>query len=91
MKPFRQETIRAKHLIPAGAAAGLPFRLGWHTFRHSYRRWLDEASTPLGIIKELLRHARISTTMDVYGVGTLTTAKRNAQTAVVALLRGNSV
>ena len=79
-RPYHQDSIRAKHLIPTGREIGLDRPLGWHTFRHSYRRWLDEAGTPLGIIKELMRHADISTTMNVYGVGTLTPAKRQAHT-----------
>lgn len=81
--PLHQDSIRKRHLIPAGKAAGLERPLGWHTFRHSYRRWLDEAGTPVGIIKELMRHAHISTTMDVYGVGRLTPAKRRANAAIV--------
>lgn len=43
------------------------------------------AGTPVGLIKELMRHANISTTMDVYGVGTLTPAKRAAHSALVAM------
>jgi integrase len=81
-RPYHQDSIRKRRLIPAGEAAGLTRPLGWHTFRHSYRRWLDEAGTPVGIIKELMRHAHIATTMDVYGVGTLTAAKRQAHSAV---------
>jgi integrase len=86
--PMHQDSIRQRHLRRAGWAAGLTRPLGWHTFRHSYRRWLDEAGTPLGIIKELMRHAHISTTMDVYGVGTLTPAKREAHTALVGMVLG---
>ena len=77
--PFHQDSIRKRHLNAAGKAAGLSRPLGWHTFRHSYRRWLDEAGTPVGLIKELMRHSQISTTMNIYGVGTLTPAKRQAQ------------
>lgn len=81
--PFHQDSVRKRHLIPAGKAAGLTRPLGWHSFRHSYRRWLDEAGTPVGLIKELMRHADIRTTMNVYGVGTLTPAKRQAGEALV--------
>jgi integrase len=88
-QPYHQDTIRQRHLRRAGIRAGLGFRLGWHTFRHSYRRWLDEAGTPVGIIKELMRHAHISTTMDVYGVGTLTPAKRRAHSRLVDLVLGS--
>ena len=81
--PYHQDSICKRHLRRAGKAAGLSRPLGWHTFRHSYRRWLDEAGTPVGIIKELMRHAHVSTTMDTYGVGTLTSVKRQAHIAFV--------
>jgi len=35
--------------------------IGWHTFRHSYRSWLDETGAPLTVQKELMRHASIQT------------------------------
>jgi integrase len=41
--------------------------IGWHTFRHSYRSWLDEAGAPLTVQKKLMRHASIQTTMNIYG------------------------
>ena len=85
-QPYHQDSIRKRRLIPAGKAAGLTRPLGWHVFRHSYRRWLDEAGTPIGLVKELMRHAHIATTMDIYGVGTLTTAKRQAHRAVAATI-----
>jgi integrase len=85
-RPYHQDSICQKHLHPAGVAAGLTRPLGWHAFRHSYRRWLDEIGTPIGIMKELMRHAHISTTMDVYGVGRMTPAKRNAQSALVDVI-----
>lgn len=78
-RPFHQDTVCAKHLRPAGIGP-----IGWKTFRHSYRRWLDEAGTPLGIIKELMRNANISTAMDVYGVGGMSAVRRRAHSAVVA-------
>jgi integrase len=81
--PFHQDSIRKRHLNAAGRAAGLSRPLGWHTFRHSYRRWLDEAGTPLGIIQELMRHSSIALTMNCYGVGTLTAPKRQAHNSLV--------
>jgi integrase len=41
--------------------------IGWHTFRHSYRSWLDETGAPMKVQQELMRHASIQTTMNVYG------------------------
>ena len=34
--------------------------IGWHTFRHSYRLWLDETGAPLGVQQKLMRHADIA-------------------------------
>jgi hypothetical protein len=51
--------------------------IGWHSLRHSYRAWLDETGAPLGVQQKLMRHANISTTMNVYG-GAFMEAKRKA-------------
>src|SRR6516162_2178058 len=56
--------------------------IGWHTLRQSYRAWLDETGAPLGVQQKLMRHANISTTMNVYG-GAFMDAKRKANTSVV--------
>jgi integrase len=38
-----------------------------HTFRHTYRTWLDSVGTPVGVQQKLMRHSEIRTTMNVYG------------------------
>jgi integrase len=63
-------------------AAGKYGNIGWHTFRHTYRSWLDDTGAPMGVQQKLMRHAQISTTMNVYG-NALMEAKREANTAVV--------
>jgi NAD(P)-dependent dehydrogenase (short-subunit alcohol dehydrogenase family) len=63
-------------------AAGKYGSVGWHTFRHTYRSWLDETGAPMGVQQKLMRHAQISTTMNVYG-NALMEAKREANAAVV--------
>jgi integrase len=50
----------------AAKAANLG-RLGTHTLRHTFRRWLDSVGTPVGVQQRLMRHADIRTTMNVYG------------------------
>jgi integrase len=57
---------------------------GWHTFRHTYRSWLDDTGAPMGVQQKLMRHAQISTTMNVYG-NALMTAKREANSKVVRM------
>jgi integrase len=56
--------------------------IGWDTFRHTYRSWLDDTGAPVGVQQKLMRHAQISTTMNVYG-NALMEAKREANTKVV--------
>ena len=64
-------------------AAGKYGSVGWHTFRHTYRSWLDDTGAPMGVQQKLMRHAQISTTMNVYG-NALMEAKREANAAVVS-------
>ena len=50
-------------------AAGKFAEIGWHTFRHTYRSWLDETGAPMKVQQELMRHASIQTTMNVVRTG----------------------
>jgi integrase len=63
-------------------AAGKYNSVGWHTFRHTYRSWLDDTGAPVGVQQKLMRHAQVSTTMNVYG-NALMDAKREANSKVV--------
>jgi hypothetical protein len=63
-------------------AAGKYGSIGWHTFRSTYRSWLDGTGAPIGVQQNLMRHAQVSTTMNVYG-NALMTAKREADSKVV--------
>lgn len=65
-RPYHQDTVQQKHIRKAAANAGLPDAVGWHSMRHSYRSWLADTGAPVGVQKELLRHASIQTTMNIY-------------------------
>lgn len=39
--------------------------IGCHTFRHTYRSWLDETGAPMKVQRELMRRASIQTTMNI--------------------------
>lgn len=65
-------------------AAGKFDGVGWHTFRHTYRSWLDDTGAPIGAQQKLMRHAQISTTMNIYG-NALMAAKREANSKVVRM------
>ena len=56
-----------------------------HTFRHTYRSWLDSVGTPVGVQQRLMRHTDIRTTMNVYGAAA-TADMRQAQGKVVRLV-----
>jgi len=76
--PIQQDYIR-----PAGRKLELG-DIGWHTFRHTYRSWLDLVGTTIGVQQKLMRHAQIATTMNVYG-NAMMESKREANTKVVQM------
>ena len=84
-RPYHQDSIQQDHLREAGKKAGLGDGIGWKTFRHSYRSWMDDTHAPLGVQKELMRHASIQTTMNVYGKA-MTDSKRDANSNVVKMI-----
>lgn len=84
-RPCHQDEIQKRHIRKAALAAGIGGGVGWHTFRHSYRSWLDEAGAPMTVQKELMRHASIQTTMNVCGKA-MSDTKRQAHSKVVAMV-----
>ena len=84
-RPYHQEEIQKKPLRRAAIAAGIGAEIGWHTFRHTYRSWLDATGAPLKVQQELMRHASITTTMNVYGRA-MPEIKREANSKVVSLV-----
>jgi integrase len=78
-RPYHADSIRTDYLVPTGLKLGLG-RIGFHTFRHTYRAWLDETGAPVGVQQKLMRHAHVSTTMDQYGNASAL-AKRKAKSA----------
>ncbi|HEX8893871.1 MAG TPA: hypothetical protein VF783_11135 [Terriglobales bacterium] len=55
--PLYFNAIQRDYIIPASIAAGLG-KIGWHTFRHTYRSWLNAVGTPLKLQKDLM-HAGV--------------------------------
>ena len=81
--PYYTNAVQRDYIIPAAKLAGLG-RLGWHDFRHTYRAWMGQNQTPLTVQKDLMRHADIKTTMNVYG-GSMPEAMREANSQVVRM------
>ena len=63
--------------------AGLE-HMGTHTFRHSYRMWIDAVGTTIGVQQKLMRHSDIRTTMNIYG-DAATADMREAHRKIVGL------
>ena len=84
-KPYHQDSIQQAHIRPAGFKAELTFSVGWHTFRHTYRSLLDESGAPMTVQQQLMRHASIQTTMNVYGQA-MPESKRQANSKVVEMV-----
>jgi integrase len=64
--PLWPDSLRTKILQPAAKQAGISKRIGWHTFRHTYSSLLAHTGNDMRVVQELMRHAKLSTTMEVY-------------------------
>jgi integrase len=76
--------ILTDHLKPAAGAAKIG-NIGWHTFRHTYSTLLHALGTTPAVQKELLRHADIQTTLNIY-TQAISAEKRRAASKVVSAL-----
>jgi len=85
-EPYHASPIQQDYIRPAGRKLGLG-DIGWHTFRHTYRSWLDATGAPIGVQQKLMRHAQVATTMNVYG-NALMESKREANSKIVQLVLG---
>jgi integrase len=83
-KPYWPGRIQENWLAPAAQKAGIS-RIGWHTFRHSHSTLLHALGVDLKVQQELLRHADIRTTMNIY-TQAVPTALREANSKVVRLV-----
>lgn len=83
------DTLLDRVLQPAAKRAGIKKWVGFHTFRHTYSTLLKANGEDVKVVQELMRHANISTTMNIY-TKALTPAKREAQSRVVDVLMDRS-
>jgi integrase len=84
VRPRAQQDILRRHLRLAALRAGIG-KIGWHTFRHSYSTMLRGAGTDIKVQQELLRHATIQSTMNIY-TQAVSEQKRIANSVVVGVL-----
>ncbi|OFV95687.1 MAG: hypothetical protein A3H28_15515 [Acidobacteria bacterium RIFCSPLOWO2_02_FULL_61_28] len=80
------DKLRENVLQPAAKKAEIG-KIGWHSLRHSFASALDAAGARMKVAQELMRHANISTTMDVY-TGAMERDKRDAAAQVAKSFLG---
>jgi integrase len=81
-KPYHARSMARHHFDRIRTDLGI--RFSWHSFRHTYRSWLDATGAPIGVQQKLMRHAQVSTTMNTYG-NALMQSKRDANAKVTRL------
>ena len=64
--PWRPSHIQSKWIRPAGLKATGEDGIGWHNFRHTFSSMLRELGTDVKVQQELLRHADVRTTLQIY-------------------------
>lgn len=62
---MRDNNILSRHIKPAARKLGIGF-VNWRCFRTSYATWLKRAGVPVRDAQGQMRHARASTTLDIY-------------------------
>jgi len=83
--PLRSTAVLENHIKPAAITAGLGGGVGWHTFRHTYSSMLRQLGVDVKVQQELLRHADVRTTMNVY-TQAVSEQKRAAHSSVVRMV-----
>lgn len=63
--PWSYTAVRMAFANAAGKA-GIG-KIGTHSFRHTYRSWLDAVGTTAAVQQRLMRHSDIRTTFNIYG------------------------
>ena len=62
---MRDNNVLVRHLKPAARQLGLGW-VNWLVLRRSFATWLKMAGADVKDAQGLMRHARASTTLDVY-------------------------
>lgn len=83
--PMWPDSLRRKILQPTARKIGITKSIGWHTFRHTYSSLLAHTGNDVRVVQELMRHAKLSTTLEVYTHAGMD-KKRVAQKKAVDLL-----
>lgn len=79
--PWYASELRRSYLAPWGEAHGIE-KFGWHTFRHTFKQWLEDNGTHPVVVQRLMRHSSYQTTAG-YGSGVDFDRLRDAQRTVI--------
>ena len=64
-KPISPNNVQRRWIVPAWEALGLR-RVSWLTLRRTYSSWAHEKGVPSKVIAQLMGHAKVDTTLNVY-------------------------
>jgi site-specific recombinase XerD len=85
-KPMGPDNLLKRYIRPAIERAGIEGkRIGWHNFRHSLATNLRAMGVDVKVAQELLRHANVRTTLDIY-TRAVSQQKRDANAKVVEMM-----
>ena len=90
--PLSASMMTAAKIRPAAVEVGIRLakgqRFGFHNFRHSLATFLVNQGTDVKTIQGLLRHAKVTTTLDLYSQS-IDASKLNAQKDMAIAITGN--
>jgi integrase len=64
-KPISPNNVLRRHVFPACDALGLK-HVTWLTLRRTYSSWAHEKGVPGKVVAQLMGHAKVDTTLNVY-------------------------
>jgi integrase len=63
--PILPNNVLRRFILPACKRLGLP-RATWLTFRRTYSSWSHDGGVPGKVVAQLMGHANVDTTLNVY-------------------------
>jgi integrase len=83
-QPYQPRGMYKKYITPFGRQHDIA-GFGWHSFRHSYKQYLDDSGAQDSEIMRLMRHSRYATSL-LYGTGKKLSRLQSVQaTAIEAM------